>query len=95
MFHLRTAHLMRNVLHMETHKYSEQVAAEIRAELGRQKRTMSEVAEASRIPVSTMSRKLNAVGVFDVEELCRIARTLGKPLTHFLPAVELQGEAAA
>ena len=74
-----------NVIYMETLSYREQVAAEIRAEIARQGRTIRDVAAAAGIPTSTMSRKLRHGAPFDIEELYRISRVLGVATAALIP----------
>lgn len=63
------------------------VAAEVRAELGRQGRDASWL--AARVGVSDMwvSRRLRAITGFTVDDLLRIAAALDVPPQQFLPRV--------
>lgn len=61
------------------------VAAEIRAELGRQRMSQTELADALGMPVATLRRRLNAEIVIDVNELWAMARALGVPVQRLLP----------
>lgn len=70
---------------METIRYSDQVAAEVRAAIARKGLGMSVVAHEADIAVSTLSRKLRGIGVFSVDELARIAGVLSVETPSLLP----------
>lgn len=55
----------------------EQVAAEVRAEMARQRISLTELADATSISPSTLRRRLDSVSPFDVDELDRVAGALG------------------
>jgi transcriptional regulator with XRE-family HTH domain len=61
------------------------VAAEVRAELARQR--MSQQLLAAKLGVSQqwVSRRIAGTVAFDVNELARIAGLLGVPMSQFLP----------
>lgn len=65
--------------------YRREVAAEVRAEMARQQVTASTLAEGANIATATLSRRLNGVQPFDVDELAAIAACLGQPVAKFLP----------
>lgn len=67
-----------------TTRPAERVAAEVRAELGRQRKSGSELAAALGMAQSTVSRRLLGEVPFDVDELHRIADYLGVPVSQFL-----------
>lgn len=67
-----------------TTKTYELVAAEIRAEMARQRMTQATLAERLGIDRSTISRKLAGEHPFDLLDLERIADVLGVPLSRFL-----------
>jgi transcriptional regulator with XRE-family HTH domain len=60
------------------------IAAEIRAEMARQNKTQSELAEAIRTTQATASYRLRGLNAFAAEELVLIADWLGVPVTQFL-----------
>jgi len=64
------------------------VAAEVRAEMARQRFTQQMLADAIGISRAWIQRRLTGEVPWDVAELERIAETLGKPVSHFMPAVE-------
>lgn len=65
---------------------TELIAAEIRAELARQKRTQKDLAEAIHISEVGVSRRLSGVTPLDVNEVYAIAEWLGVPVEQFLAA---------
>lgn len=72
-------------MHSQTLSPHEWVAAGVRAELARQRRTQLEVAELLDTTQVTVSRKLNGHTPFTVNELYRLAGWLAVPVTRFLP----------
>ncbi len=60
------------------------VGAEIRAEMGRQRLSMSALADSTGIPRSTLAHQINT-GRLTVQSLTEIAKALGKEPTHFWP----------
>lgn len=56
---------------------SESIAAEVRAEMARQRRTSTDIAAEIGMSLTTFSRKLRGDYPFDVTELGRIAEALG------------------
>lgn len=69
---------------------AKQVAAEVRAEMARQRITQQALADQLGWPQSRLARRLadttlNAPIPFDVPELVLIADALGVPLAQFLP----------
>lgn len=62
----------------------ERIAAEVRAELARQQRTTTEVAESAGMVTSTLIRKMQARYPFDTDELERVAAALGVTVTELL-----------
>lgn len=62
----------------------ERIAAEVRAELARQQRTTTEVAESAGMVTSTLIRKMQARYPFDTDELERVAAVLGVTVTELL-----------
>lgn len=62
------------------------VAAEIRAEIARQRKRLGDVATALGMSRPTLYRRLSGQVPFDVEQLYRLADLLDVPASHFLPA---------
>lgn len=54
----------------------EAVAGEVRAHMARKRITAATLSESTDIPPATLSRKLNALSSFTVDELLRVARAL-------------------
>jgi transcriptional regulator with XRE-family HTH domain len=69
------------------------VAAEVRAELARQRRTQRDLAEAIGLSQQAASRRLCGEVPFDIAELAKVAKLLGVPIEHFLAGSE-SGSAA-
>ncbi len=63
------------------------VGAEIRAEMGRQRLSMSALADSTGIPRSTLAHQINN-GPLTVDTLTAIAEALGKEPSHFWPGTE-------
>lgn len=63
------------------------VGAEIRAEMGRQRLTMSALADLTGIPRSTLAHQINT-GRLTVHSLTEIAEALGKEPSHFWPGTK-------
>lgn len=72
---------------MET--FSEKVAANIRAELARQKKTQAQLAEVWGINAASVSKRMSGAVPVDVNEVQMAAGWLGVPLSR------LMGESAA
>lgn len=64
--------------------YSDRVAAEVRAELGRQHKTQRELAEALGVSQVFVSRRLRGEVAFSLEELERIAEALDVPIIRLM-----------
>lgn len=64
----------------------EAVAGEVRAALGRQKMTQTDLADRIGISRSTLSRLLSGAQPFDVDQLYRISDVLGVPILSLFPA---------
>lgn len=62
------------------------VAAEVRAELGRQNVSGTGLARMMGVSQALVSRRLTGEVPFDVAELSRIAEILGVPVSTFMPA---------
>jgi transcriptional regulator with XRE-family HTH domain len=63
------------------------IAAEVRAEVARQGRTLRELAEATGIDESSMSRRAWGHRSFRAEELSAVADWLGVSVAQFMPRV--------
>lgn len=71
------------------------VAAEVRAELGRQKMSIRELAAKLEQPRSNVSRRLNGEQPLTIDDITAIARALGVPLAALLPKQDAPATAAA
>lgn len=71
---------------MTTTEAREYIAAEVRAALARDGRTAAQLAEASGIPKSSLSKKLRAQVALTAEEVVAIAIALGIDPGAVLPA---------
>lgn len=65
----------------------EQIAAEVRAELARQNKPQSFVAEALDLDAGSVSLRLAGKRAFRADELATIAKALGVPATQFMERV--------
>lgn len=66
----------------------EQVAASIRAELARQRKSGSALARHLGVPQSSVSRRLLGHVPFDVDQIAATAEFLGVPMSALLPREE-------
>jgi transcriptional regulator with XRE-family HTH domain len=64
------------------------VAAEVRAEMARQRMSQAGLAKLLGVAQQTVSRRLVGEVPFDVAELARIADLLGVPMTQFVRTTE-------
>lgn len=62
----------------------ELVAAEVRAEVARQRISQTRLAEHLSISQAGISRRLSGDTPFDLNELTAVAKFLGVPVSHFL-----------
>lgn len=69
----------------EPHKL---VAAEVRAEMARQRMSQVKLAELLGVAQQTISRRIVGEVAFDITELVQIARVLDVPVRQFLGSVE-------
>lgn len=69
------------------------VAAEVRAEMARQRRSQREVADALGVSNTYVWRRLVGEVAFDLDELEAVAAYLAKPVAQFMRRTE-QGSAA-
>jgi len=72
---------------------AEVAAREVRAEMGRQRRSANALAIALSVSDMYLSRRLNGQVPFDLADLERVAAELGVPVTQFL-VVETTASAA-
>ena len=77
-------------IHADMETFSEQVAANIRAELARQKKTQSHLIEVWGITQGSVSKRLSGATPLDVNEVQKVADWLGIPLSRLIT-----GEAAS
>lgn len=68
--------------------HTDNVAAEVRAEMARRRVNQREVGEILGIPQSQVSRRLRGVIAFNTDELGRLADAWGIPLSAFTRAPE-------
>jgi transcriptional regulator with XRE-family HTH domain len=72
----------------EIGEYTRLVVDEIRAERARQRITQKELADASGIPLGTLSHIEQGKAVVDVEQMGALAKALNVPLSKLLTAAE-------
>ncbi len=60
------------------------VAAEVRAEMARQRRSQRQVADALGVSGTYVWRRLTGQVPFDLAELEAVAAYLGRPVAHFM-----------
>lgn len=75
--------------------YVQAVAAEVRAEMGRQRKTQAELAKTLDITAATAARRLDGSVPFDVLELLTVARWLGVSTEQLLPSAGVSQAATA
>lgn len=68
--------------------YRPQIAAEVRAEMGRQKYNTSKFAAAIGIPRSRLTPRLSGEIAFDTDELALVAAELGLSVTELIRRAE-------
>jgi transcriptional regulator with XRE-family HTH domain len=71
------------------------VAAEVRAELARQRRPQRDLAEAIGLSQQAASRRLCGEVPFDIAELAKVAELLRVPIEQFLPERRTEQAGAA
>lgn len=69
------------------------IAAEVRAEISRQRKTQRELSEILGISQQQVSERVLGEVEWRISELVRVARWLDVPLTKFLPTVPSAGAA--
>lgn len=67
-------------------EFSRRVAAEVRAELARQRVSQETLCTRIGMSQSTLSRRITGDYPFDTNELAAIAAVLGVPVSKFIPA---------
>lgn len=67
-------------------EYAEAVAAEVRAEMGRKRKSQADLAATLAITTATAGRRLSGEVPFDVIELMRVADWLDVDLLQLMPA---------
>ena len=77
-----------NVLPLREPRYSEQVAAEVRAEAARNRVTQQRLASVLGIDKGSMSRRMNGHQPFTVDELAAVADELHVPVQRLLPHLD-------
>lgn len=65
--------------------FAEAIATEVRAEMGRQRKTQADLARALGITATTAARRLDTTAPFDTVELGQVAIWLGVPPESFYP----------
>ncbi|PPJ31869.1 hypothetical protein C5E45_32790 [Nocardia nova] len=75
--------------------YASLVASEIRAEMGRQRKTTAELAAVLRCSPGTANNRLADAYPFNLDELYAVCQWLGKPLADITGAAESQLKAAS
>lgn len=63
------------------------VAAEVRAEMARQSKSQSDLAQALGVTGQTAGRRLSGDVPFDIAEIALVADWLDRPVTSLLPPV--------
>lgn len=82
------------LLAMDPSDYAEDVATEVRAEMGRQRKTKKELAEVLNITPATAATRLSGSVPLDTRELFAVAAWLGVPPTQFMRPIP-QAKASA
>lgn len=69
-----------------TKELASDIAAEVRAEISRQKKTQIQIAEQLGMTQPQISERMRGVTEWRISELVRLAEWLEVPLDHFVPA---------
>ena len=69
----------------DKHPYRDAVAANLRAEKGRQRQTNARLAKKTGLPPKTVARRISGETGIDIEDLALLAKALGKDPADFLP----------
>lgn len=70
---------------METTVTAQRVAAEVRAEMARQRKTQADLANLLTSSQAAVSRRLSGEVEFTTGQLLRVASYLGVPIAQLLP----------
>ena len=70
--------------HSSMETFSEQVAANIRAELARQKKTQAQLADVWGINAASVSKRMSGAVPVDVDEVHKAAVWLGVPVARLI-----------
>lgn len=68
-------------------EFAAAIATEVRAEMGRQRKSQADLARALGITAATAARRLDCTAPFDTKELATVAAWLGVPPESFYPRV--------
>lgn len=68
----------------------QRLAAEVRAEMARQRIALTTLSEKTGIPLSTLRRRTDAHVPFDVDELDAVGRVLGVSVAALLARTEAE-----
>ena len=68
---------------MTPQQYADAVAGEVRAEMGKQRKTQAELAKVLGMTTATAGRRLSAEVPFDVIELVSVSEWLGVDVERF------------
>lgn len=74
---------------------TERVAAEIRAELARQQKTVNQLADETGMSISTLRRSINGHRSLTLDELAAIARQLNVQASQLLRRTDISQQPAA
>jgi len=64
--------------------FTEEVAAKVRAELAIQRKTVTELSDATGIPHRTLSRRLSGKAAWTTDELWAVSESLGVSIDHLM-----------
>lgn len=74
---------------------SRRIADEVRAEMGRQRKSQADLARALGMHASTVSRRLDGSSAFDISELVTLAEWLGVSASTLLARAEARASTSA
>jgi transcriptional regulator with XRE-family HTH domain len=74
-----------STVRMTPAEFTEAITSEVRAEMGRQRKSQSDMAKALEINPATARRRLNGESPFDTAELFKVALWLGVDVENFYP----------
>lgn len=78
------------VVHMDADTYRETVAAELRADIARERVSYVTLAQRTGIPVRSLARRVNGEAPITVEDLALIAAALGSTPQRYLPQLAVK-----